>query len=181
MFIFSCLFSLTDIPSSYLLKWYCIVWWDIYTHFFLISRQFSGSHLLTSEYGLVYWTLLSKSHRIFVMGNSWVLWVFYPFQVHFGRKKKETIPMEKEIAPHLWAYICRGAMSGKSIVNMIFWGTWVAQLVKRLTHGFSSGHDLRVVRLSPVLGSTITGESAWDSLPLLLPRPYPSNKIDKIF
>ena len=30
------------------------------------------------------------------------------------------------------------------------WGACVAQLVKRLTLDFSSGHDLRVVRLSPI-------------------------------
>ena len=44
---------------------------------------------------------------------------------------------------------------------------WVAQLVKRLTLGFSSGHDLRVVRSSPTLGSALSGES-------LSPCPCPS-------
>ena len=34
-------------------------------------------------------------------------------------------------------------------------GACVAQSVKRPTLDFSSGHDLRVVRLSPTLGSTM--------------------------
>ena len=35
-------------------------------------------------------------------------------------------------------------------------GTWVAKSVKSLIFGFSSSHDLRVMRWSPVLGSTLT-------------------------
>ena len=35
------------------------------------------------------------------------------------------------------------------------WGTWVAQSVKRLTLDLSSGFDLRIVSLSPSLGSTL--------------------------
>lgn len=42
--------------------------------------------------------------------------------------------------------------------------TWVAHSVKLLALGFSSGHDLRIVRLSPS-----HGEFAWDALPLPLP------------
>ena len=35
--------------------------------------------------------------------------------------------------------------------NFLGWGgAWVAQLVKHPTLDFGSGHDLRVVRLSPV-------------------------------
>ena len=41
-----------------------------------------------------------------------------------------------------------------------YWGAWVAQLVKQLTLGFSSGHDLRVMRLSPTSGSMLGMESA---------------------
>lgn len=37
---------------------------------------------------------------------------------------------------------------------------WEARLEKCLTLDFGSGRDLRVVRLSPVLGSTISEESA---------------------
>ena len=33
------------------------------------------------------------------------------------------------------------------------WGAWVAQWVKHPTLEFGSGHDLRVMRLSPPLGS----------------------------
>ena len=37
---------------------------------------------------------------------------------------------------------------------------WMARLVKRPTLGFGSGHDLRVVRSSPVSGSMLSTESA---------------------
>ena len=36
-----------------------------------------------------------------------------------------------------------------------FRGTWVAQWVEHPTLDFGSGHDLRVMRLSPKLGSTV--------------------------
>ena len=40
------------------------------------------------------------------------------------------------------------------------WGGCVAPLVKRLTPGFSSGQDIRVLGWSPALGSTLSRESA---------------------
>ena len=47
---------------------------------------------------------------------------------------------------------------------------WVAQLVGYPTLGFGSGHELGVVRSSPVLGSMLHIESAWDCLsPSVLP------------
>ena len=48
-------------------------------------------------------------------------------------------------------------------------GTWMAQSVKYPTLDFSSGHDLRVLGLSPTLGSALIEGSAQDSLPLPLP------------
>ena len=39
-------------------------------------------------------------------------------------------------------------------------GTWVAQLLRRPTLDFSSGHDLTVVRSSPALGSVLGTEPA---------------------
>jgi len=45
----------------------------------------------------------------------------------------------------------------------------VAQSVKHPTHDFGTGRDLRVVRLSPVSGSTLSGESPCLRLPLPLP------------
>jgi len=39
-------------------------------------------------------------------------------------------------------------------------GTQVAQLVKRLTLDFGSGHNVRVVRSSPMSGSTLAVEHA---------------------
>jgi len=50
-------------------------------------------------------------------------------------------------------------------------GDWVAQSVGRRTLSFSSGHDLRVLRLSSTLGSMLRAESACPSPsahPLLL-------------
>ena len=41
-----------------------------------------------------------------------------------------------------------------------FLSAWVAQLVKCPTLDFSSGHDLRLVRSSPLLGSSLGMESA---------------------
>ena len=49
----------------------------------------------------------------------------------------------------------------------------MAQSVKHLTLGFSSGHDLRVMRLSPVSSSVLGMESAWDSLSLPPSAPPP--------
>ena len=40
------------------------------------------------------------------------------------------------------------------------WRAWVAQPGKHLTLDFGSGHDLRVVRSSPMLGSTLNMEPA---------------------
>ena len=42
----------------------------------------------------------------------------------------------------------------------------MAQLVERLTLDFYSGHDLRVMELSPMPGSALSMELAWDSLSL---------------
>ena len=40
------------------------------------------------------------------------------------------------------------------------WGAWMAQLFKCVTLGFGLGHDFRVVRLNPMLGSMLSEESA---------------------
>jgi len=39
-------------------------------------------------------------------------------------------------------------------------GVWVAQLVKQLTLGVASSHDLRALRPSPALGSVLSTEYA---------------------
>ena len=39
-----------------------------------------------------------------------------------------------------------GSQSTRAVKHADSWGTWVAQLVKHLTLGFSSGCDLRVQR-----------------------------------
>ena len=60
-------------------------------------------------------------------------------------------------------------------------GAWGAQLVECLTLDFGSGHDLRVVRLNPALGSMLSMESALDSLsPSPSTPPSPSLLSKKI-
>ena len=44
----------------------------------------------------------------------------------------------------------------------------MAQSVKHPTLDFGSGHDLRIVSSSPILGSLLSAESAYDYLPLHL-------------
>ena len=48
----------------------------------------------------------------------------------------------------------------------------MAQLVKDPTLDFGSGHDLRVLRLSPESDSMLSKESARDCLPPLCSFPY---------
>ena len=48
----------------------------------------------------------------------------------------------------------------REIKVKINWGTWVVQPVKYPTIDFGLGHDLRVVRLSPMLGFLLSGECA---------------------
>ena len=55
-------------------------------------------------------------------------------------------------------------MYEKAINNYPKWGAWEAQAVKHLPLDFGSSHDLRVMRLSPASGSTLSMKSAWDSL-----------------
>ena len=68
--------------------------------------------------------------------------------------------------------------SGKSINASCQWlpksglskGAWEAQSVKHPTLDFGSTLDLMVVWLSPVSGSVLSVEPAWESRPLPLPR-----------
>ena len=71
----------------------------------------------------------------------------------------------------------------KYVKKNICRGAWVAQVVKRPTLGFSSGHDLTVMRSSPASGSPRSVEPAWDSLsfPLALPHSLLSLKINEFF
>ena len=43
-------------------------------------------------------------------------------------------------------------------------GAWVAQLVKRLTCDFGSGHDLMVMRWSPAASSVLIAQSLLEIL-----------------
>ena len=52
------------------------------------------------------------------------------------------------------------------------WGTWVAQLVKRQTLDFASGHDLTLLGFKPCMALCDAGtDPVWDSLSLSLPLP----------
>ena len=53
----------------------------------------------------------------------------------------------------------------------------MAQLVKFLTFGFSSAHDLRAVKWSPTSGSTLRVEPARESLSLSLHPSLPSTSV----
>ena len=68
--------------------------------------------------------------------------------------------------------------------DTLFRGAWVAQLVKHQTPDFGLGHDLRVVRLNPMLGSTLSagvclGFSLFLSLCFSLLMPNKQSKIVK--
>ena len=60
----------------------------------------------------------------------------------------------------------------------MIWGNWVAQLVKCLTLDFGSGHDLGIVRLSPVSGCVLGLELIKDSL-YLSASPTPQKRKKK--
>ena len=54
----------------------------------------------------------------------------------------------------------------------IYWGTWVAQLVKRSILAFDSGHDLTIQGFEPHIGLCADSmEPIWDSLSPPLPTP----------
>lgn len=42
---------------------------------------------------------------------------------------------------------------------------------QRMTFDFGSSHDLKIKSSSPISGSALSTESAWDSLPFPLPLP----------
>ena len=58
--------------------------------------------------------------------------------------------------------------------NWSHWGHLVVQSVKHQTLDFSSGHDIRVLRWSPMKSSTLSMESAGESLPVPPPFLLPS-------
>lgn len=49
----------------------------------------------------------------------------------------------------------------------------MAQSIKHPTLDFRSGRAVRVVKLSPALGSTLSEESVKESLPVPVPLPLP--------
>ena len=55
-------------------------------------------------------------------------------------------------------------------IKDVYRDTWGAQSVERLTLDFGPGHDARVVGSSPVAGSMLSVDPAWDSLSLPFPH-----------
>ena len=55
-----------------------------------------------------------------------------------------------------------------NIRNYNYRGARLVQLAEHLTLGFGSGHNLWILKWSPLLGSALSEESAWDSLSLFL-------------
>ena len=56
----------------------------------------------------------------------------------------------------------------------------MSQSIKRLTLGFSSGHNLKIHKLQPHAGLRAFGvESDFDSLPLSVPSPSPELFLSK--
>ena len=69
---------------------------------------------------------------------------------------------------------CQEEQTGRQFKNAKWVsGTWVVELAKWPTLDLGSGHDLRVMGLSPTWGSVFSEESASDSLSLLLPLFLP--------
>ena len=64
-----------------------------------------------------------------------------------------------------------------NVLKTFFRGAWVAQSVEHLTLDFGSGHDPRVMGLSPMLGLTVIMEPAWDSLFLSLFLSPPAHSL----
>ena len=86
-----------------------------------------------------------------------------PRQHYLGKLLKNTAP---------WAptgrFLVSGAQEHAFKVLSSGVGAWVAQLVKRLTLGFSSGHDLTMWEFEPRLRVRADSmEPAWGSVSLL--------------
>ena len=60
-------------------------------------------------------------------------------------------------------------------------GAWVAHSAECPSLDFGSGHDPRVMGLSPMLGSVLSMKPAWDSLSSLTPLPYSRVHSKKLF
>ena len=69
----------------------------------------------------------------------------------------------------------------KDLCKSHFGGAWVAQSVKCLTLGFSSGHDLRDLGSSPMMGSMLNAESTCPLPQLLLLLLYTLSQINTFF
>ena len=65
------------------------------------------------------------------------------------------------------------------ILKDVLWGTWVAQLAKRPTFDFGSGHDLMVHEFEPTLGSVLAAGSLLGILCLPLSLPLPTHALSQ--
>ena len=134
-----------------------------------MSHQKSGYTVKCKSFGERFsdrncqWTQDWYGYHIWVMEVSLVLCSSHIRQDYavFIRISSNLLPWGLYVICHLESHLLQSA--------------WVVQSVKHPSLGFCSSHDLRVVRssparLSPVLSSPLSSESAWESL-LLSPCP----------
>ena len=68
-----------------------------------------------------------------------------------------------------WRGKCQTTYTRWARLEVLPWGTWVAQSVMHPTLGFGSGHDLTVVKSSPLASGSVLGvEPAYGCLSLSL-------------
>ena len=83
----------------------------------------------------------------FFGGGNWEKWGLEVSAPRFPQVDEVGLQQEKKLSQQIH--------KGTAIKNEERKGAWKAPLVKHLTLDFSSDHDLSVVRLSPVLDSTL--------------------------
>ena len=86
-------------------------------------------------------------------------------------------------APQILLTLASPALISNPLLKVLDWCVWVAQLVKRLTFYFDSGHHLTVCAIEPHVSLRLyvySTKSAWDSLfPFLAPHPCPTHTHSK--
>ena len=85
-------------------------------------------------------------------------WTFYHFMASLVFYSNSAFPKVLRTIPAFISFlICVLFHGGRNSKSM---GTSVAQLVVQLTLDFGSGNDLRVMRLSPMLGCMLSMDHA---------------------
>ena len=144
-------------PGRSLARRSCIYQNDLGGTEHLPNRWFSTAYCRTLEKCLIYLFLNTGVDALDISESVWFLSAAsyfvstYELSAVSCNRSKSALPPPNQLKP-------------QSLVGS--GSRWMAQLPKHPTRGFGSGHDFRVMRLSPTLGSTFSLESAWDSLPL---------------